>query len=77
MAIPEPAPVTIPEVEPTEAIPLLLLLHVPPDVPSANDVVEPTHVVVTPVIVVVHRLLAGGGESPKLTLNMFSDLKYD
>ena len=23
---------------------------------------------------VIHRLLAGGGESPKVTLNMFSDL---
>ena len=49
-AAPEATPVTMPEVEPTVAIPVLLLLHVPPVVPSPNVVVAPTHAEVLPVI---------------------------
>ena len=43
-------PVTTPEVNPTDAIPLALLLHVPPAVISLNVVVRPEHTSIVPVI---------------------------
>ena len=49
VAVPAALPRTTP-VELTEAIALLLLLQVPPDVASANVVVAPTQTVVVPVI---------------------------
>lgn len=45
------SPVTMPVVEPTIAIVVLLLLHVPPPT-SLNDVVEPEHTVSVPSIAV-------------------------
>lgn len=50
VVLPAPTPVTTPLEDPTVAMPVLLLLHVPPDVPSASAVAEPTHAVVVPVI---------------------------
>ena len=50
LATPEATPATIPEAEPTVAMPALLLVHVPPDVPSAKAVVAPTQADVPPVI---------------------------
>ena len=43
VAVPVPAPVTIPVV-PTLATEVLVLLHVPPLVASVKVVVEPTHI---------------------------------
>jgi hypothetical protein len=42
-ALPVPAPVTIPLLEPTVATARSLLLHVPPVVASVNVIVDPTH----------------------------------
>ena len=47
---PEVTPVTIPDVEPMVATPVLLLVHVPPEVASVNVVVKPTHTFVVPPI---------------------------
>ena len=49
VAIPPETPVTVP-VEPIAAIPELLLVHVPPTIPSASVVVSPTQTVAVPVI---------------------------
>ena len=52
MIVVEPfdTPVTTPVKEPTDAIPELLLVHVPPDDALASVVVKPTHTLVVPVI---------------------------
>jgi len=50
VAIPADTPVTIPVVEPTVAIELLLLLHVPPEDVSLSVVFEPLHIKLIPVI---------------------------
>ena len=47
---PEATPVTMPDVEATVAIAVLLLLHVPPVVPSLSATVDPTHTLVVPAI---------------------------
>jgi hypothetical protein len=49
VAVPAATPVTIP-VEPTVAIVVLLLLHVPALVASAKPVVNPVHTTFVPVI---------------------------
>jgi hypothetical protein len=51
MVVPALRPETKPP-EDTEAMPGVLLLHVPPPTVSANPVVKPTHTVRIPVIVV-------------------------
>jgi hypothetical protein len=51
VAVPPEMPVTIPEPLPIVATVVVLLLHVPPDVLLLNDVVNPTHKDVIPVIV--------------------------
>ena len=50
VAVPADTPVTIPVPAPTEAIEVLLLLHVPPLVASLSEVVSPTQTLLTPVI---------------------------
>lgn len=50
VAVPDATPVTTPVVEPTEAIPVLPLLQVPPVVASLRVVVAPAHTVNVPVI---------------------------
>ena len=50
MAVPNEPPVTTPVVAFTEAIPTLLLDHVPPGVPWLSEVVEPIQVVNEPTI---------------------------
>jgi len=52
LAVPADTPVTIP-VEPTVALPGLLLLHAPPAVASVRLTVEPTHTGAAPVIAVI------------------------
>jgi hypothetical protein len=47
---PAPAPVTIP-VEPTVAIPVLLLTQLPPLVPSSSVIVDPTHTAFAVVVI--------------------------
>jgi len=47
---PEVTPVTVPDVAPIVATPVLLLVHVPPEVASVNVVVRPTHTFVVPPI---------------------------
>ena len=47
---PEVTPVTMPDVAPMVATPVLLLVHVPPEVASVNVVVKPTHTFVVPPI---------------------------
>ena len=47
--MPAATPVTIP-VEPTVAVPVALLAHVPPPVAEANVVVAPAHTDVEPVM---------------------------
>lgn len=49
-AVPASTPVTIPELLPTVAMPVLPLVHVPPDGEELNVVVAPTHTVAVPVI---------------------------
>lgn len=51
MAVPADTPDTVVEVplEPAVAIDVELLVHVPPDVPSLNVVVAPTHMMAVPV----------------------------
>ncbi len=49
-AVPVLIPVTIPVLLPIVAIPVLLLLQVPPVMSSANEVVLPTHIAGVPVI---------------------------
>lgn len=49
--VPVATPVTTPEEEPTVAIPVLPLVHVPPDEVLLNVVVDPTHTFVVPVMV--------------------------
>ena len=49
VAVPADTPATLPEPS-TVAIPLLLLLHTPADVTSANAMDVPTHVLAAPVI---------------------------
>ncbi len=51
VAFPPATPVTIPEFRLTVALAVLLLLHVPPDTASVNDVVLPAHTVAVPLIV--------------------------
>jgi len=48
--VPPATPVTTPVVDPMVAMPVRLLIHVPPDVGSFNVVVLPTHNVVVPPI---------------------------
>ena len=48
--MPEDTPVTNPVVALTVATAVLVLLHVPPNVPSVNTEVWPTHIVVVPPI---------------------------
>ena len=48
--MPDTKPETIPVPDPTVAIEILLLLHVPPEVTSLNIVVKPVQTFVTPVI---------------------------
>jgi hypothetical protein len=50
VAVPFVTPVTMPEPSVTVATDVLLLLHVPPPVPSLSVVVAPAHTVVIPVI---------------------------
>ena len=49
VVVPPATPDTIP-VLPTVAIVVLVLLHVPPVVPSLKDVVAPAHMVAVPLI---------------------------
>jgi hypothetical protein len=49
-AVPVTIPVTTPEEEPTVAIEILPLVHVPPDVLLLSDVVDPEQTVSVPVI---------------------------
>ena len=46
--MPAATPVTTPVPAPTVQIVLSLLLHVPPDVASLSDIVNPEHTVVAP-----------------------------
>ena len=48
--VPDATPLTSPLLF-TVAAAVLVLLHMPPVVPSLNDVVEPTHTVAVPLIV--------------------------
>jgi len=48
--LPALAPVTIPVEDPTLAMPLLLLLHTPPEILPVKPVVRPTHTLVVPLI---------------------------
>jgi hypothetical protein len=48
--VPAATPLTVPDPEPTVACAVLLLLQVPPAVPSLKVVVKPTHTLVVPVI---------------------------
>lgn len=50
IALPGPAPVTMPVDKPTVAMPVDILLHVPPGVALDNVVVVPWHMVLKPVI---------------------------
>lgn len=50
VGVPVPTPVTIPELVPAVACEVLLLLHVPPEVPSLNVIVAPMHTADAPVI---------------------------
>ena len=56
VAVPGPAPKTVPPPVPIVATPVLLLVHVPPPVASVNDVVAPWHIVNVPSIGVVDAL---------------------
>jgi len=49
--VPDVTPLTTPVVEPMVATEVLVLLHVPPDVPSVNVVVLPAQTEVVPEIV--------------------------
>ena len=48
VAVPADTPVTIPVAKPTVAMPVALLLHVPPAVASDNVMTEPTQTLVGP-----------------------------
>lgn len=48
VAVPAPAPVTVPELEPMVAIPELLLVHIPPVGVQLSKVVNAVHTVVVP-----------------------------
>ena len=50
--VPEVRPLTIP-VEPTVAIEVALLVQLPPVTPSLNEVVDPWHTLVLPLIDVI------------------------
>jgi hypothetical protein len=50
ITVPAVTPVTTPDVAFIDAMDVLLLLHVPPVVASANVLVDPTHTLVVPVI---------------------------
>jgi hypothetical protein len=50
VTVPEATPVTTPVVEPTVAIAVLLLLHVPPDVALLSVVILPGHTLAVPVM---------------------------
>ena len=50
VATPTTPPVTTPEINPTVATAVLLLLQVPPPVPSNKAVVDPEQTVLVPVI---------------------------
>jgi hypothetical protein len=50
VAEPTATPVTSPVEASTEAVPEALVLHVPPPVASVNVKVEPTHIVLVPLI---------------------------
>ena len=50
VVVPPDTPVTIPVPVPTVAIVVVLLVHLPPAVPSASVVDCPTHMLVIPVI---------------------------
>lgn len=55
-------PVTSPEAEPTVATAGSLLLHVPPDVVSINEIEDPVHKLSGPEIVDVDGLTVTGAE---------------
>jgi hypothetical protein len=50
VAVPEATPPTIPVPDPTVATDVLLLIQVPPDETSLNDIFDPTHTAVGPVM---------------------------
>ena len=50
VTVPAETPVKLPEPVPIVAIAPLLLIQVPPNVPSPNIVDEPTHTLLAPVI---------------------------
>ena len=50
VAVPAETPVTAPEEEPTVAIPVEPEDHVPPEVASVKDIVDPTQTLVLPEI---------------------------
>jgi hypothetical protein len=49
IAVPAKVPVTVPEI--TEAVAVLLLVHVPPVIDAVNTVLAPLHIVRVPVMV--------------------------
>ena len=53
---PDATPVTIPLADPTEAMNGLLLVHVPPVVASASEMVNPIHTAEGPVMAAGERL---------------------
>jgi hypothetical protein len=57
MTVPEEMPATIPEVDPTVAIPVLLLVHIPPLVASVKVTEVPTSRVLTPEITAGNELM--------------------
>ena len=50
MVVPALTPCTMPVAEPTVATDVVLLLHVPPVVPSVNGVVNPIHTMGLPLM---------------------------
>lgn len=52
-------PVTTPVVEPTVAIDVLLLLHIPPETEAVSVVVLPAHIELAPEIVAVALTVRG------------------
>jgi hypothetical protein len=57
VALPKATPVTTPDV-PTVATPVLLLLHVPPEVASLSVADNPTHILGVPVIAAIGETVA-------------------
>ena len=62
-SVPPETPLTIPEVLPTVAMPVAVLIHTPPGTVSPNVVVLPAHTVSTPV-------MGAGGAGTVFTVNM-------